>query len=323
MERFILHWQTDLLAGTMVIGSIMSIFLVCTIVILTAFYFYGRISLKNFLVLIFFLFLPTTLNESKATIVLLVLGLLVVMSSNQLKGAHIAFGISAISIMLLMFVAIYSIEFGSHGATSGRGLYSFFADPDTGIKWYLYSGDSEKIDADNLLQPNSNIIGAMSSLEEEKFDDNEYRGRRLDALILPIRTLSKDPLKLLMGLGIGNTSTSISDKFSGKYSFIGGSNVAKAALSPLLWEIGVMGVLLYLIFFYFIYKDARYLSQKKDFMGAFALGWSGVVVILIITLPYKNVFLFENLCALFWYFSGHIAAQRFRYEKENPSSISL
>jgi amino acid transporter len=108
--------------------------------------------------------------------------------------------------------------------------------------------------------------------------------------------------------------------FAGQYSFIG-SDAAGSALSYLLWEIGILGVFLYLVFFYFIYRDARLLTKTNSFVGALALGWTGIVAIFILTLPFKNIFYFESICTLFWYLSGYIAAQRFRMDKQKPIAL--
>lgn len=309
VEKYILHWENDLLAGTMGIGSIMSIYLICIMVVLAAFYFCKRISAMTFILLTFVLFIPTTLNETKSTVILIVVGMLVVILGSGLKKTQIIAGMGVVAAMLAIFIVVYSYEFGSQRATSGKGLYSFIMEPDTGIIHYLYSGDSEQIDTKNLLEPPSSVVGAITSLEAQRFDDNLFRARRLDSIILPIRTLSGDPIKLLLGLGIGNASPSKINLFAGQYAFVGRS-LSSTAVSQFLWEIGIFGLILYLIFFYFIYRDARYLARSSSGNSALGLGWAGVVAIVVVTLPYKNIFYFDTICSLFWYLSGYIVAER-------------
>ncbi len=148
------------------------------------------------------------------------------------------------------------------------------------------------------------------------FSAEEFKARRIDVMILPLRVLSEDPVRLLLGLGIGNASLSKVDLFSGKYSFLDEYDIFGNLISRFLWEIGLLGLLLYLLFFTFIFRDARHLAQNCGFTGAFALGWAGVVGIVILTLPYKNIFVSEPLSVLFWYLSGCIAAKNYAMKDE-------
>jgi len=310
IEFFILGWGPDIVGGTFWLGSYMSIFMVSTIVVLIAFYFRERIDGKSFLMLALLIFIPTTLNESKGTVILLTLGILVIMLAGNLKRSQIIMATSILVIMISSFTVIYNMYFTSYASTAG-GFWSFFTTNPAGIENYLYSGDSKEIDPDTILEPPSSLPGALSSLEEEK-----YRSRRIDSIILPLRALSNDPVKLLLGLGIGNTSKSASMRFfAGQYSFLEEGDVLGSALSGFIWEIGILGVFLYILFFGFIYRDAKYLAKTEGLPGAFALGWTGVVVVILISLPYKNIFLSETLSVLVWYLSGYIAAKSYVMKK--------
>jgi hypothetical protein len=306
----------DLIAGTLVIGSTMSVFMVSGIAILTAFYFRREISGRSFLILTVLFLIPTTLNESKGTIILLIFGLLIIMLRANLKKSQLVIGASVLAVMVISFTLIYDMYIGS--IKEGRsGLMSFFTtDLDKGIINYLYSSDSVEVDPSTVLAPPSSLPGASPA-----FDPEKYRSRRIDAIILPLRVLSDDPIRLMLGLGIGNASKSVAAQFAGKYSFIAEYDISYAAISLLLWEIGVIGLILYLVFFYFVYKDARFLTQDGGLPGAIALGWVGVTAIIVLTLPYKNIFVYDVLCALFWYFSGYIAAKS--YELRRRDSLKL
>ena len=316
-QFFILDWSPDSIAGTFVIGSIMSIFMVSTLAILTAFYFRERISVKAFLVLGLILFIPTTLNESKGTIILMLFGLLVIMLGTTIKKSHIVVFAGTVTIMLSSFVIIYNMSFSDSYAGNQGGLISFFStDPNKGILRYLYSGDAIEIEPETALEAPSSIIGALPSIDPEA-----DRIRRIDAIVLPVRVLSEDIPKLLFGLGIGNASLSSIRSFQGQYSFLAKLNISMPALPILLWEIGIFGVFLYLLFFYFIFRDARYLARDDSFSGVLALGWTGVVVILVLSLPYKNFMVFEAPSALFWYISGYIVAQRVRLSLQSQGPV--
>jgi hypothetical protein len=141
---------------------------------------------------------------------------------------------------------------------------------------------------------------------------------RVDSFLLPIRVLSNyyDYFRLLFGLGIGNVSNSFFQQFQGKYAaYQEKFSAGRTALSLLLWETGLIGVFLSLIFLYFVFSDARYLIANEDGLsGTFALGWITIVVMTFITLFYKNIIVFNVLGYLFWYFSGYVAASRYRLE---------
>jgi hypothetical protein len=305
IQFFILGWSEDVIAGTLVIGSILSIFLVSCITVLTAFYFREKISGKTFIVLAFILFIPTTLNESKGTILLLIFGLMIIFLGANLKRSQLVMATSVFAIMLAAFTVIYNMHFDS---VQGKGgLISFYtSDHERGLIRYLYSGDSVEIDPETVLEPPSTLPGALPSL-----DPHDYRTRRIDSIILPLRALSDDPARLFIGVGIGNASKSIGRQFSGEYSFLEEYRILGSALSRLLWEIGILGVFLYLLFFIFIYMDARRLSHVGDISGALALGWTGVVGVIVLSLPYKNIIIFEAVSAIFWYLSGYIVARTY------------
>jgi len=315
LQFFVLHWGNDVIGGTFGLGSFMSIFMVSAIVILMAFYFRGFIGGRTFLILAFLLFIPTTLNESKGTFILMVVGFLVIMLVGNLKRSQIIMGVGTLAIMLTCFTVIYNVYFNSVQGTGG--LISFFTkDPDKGITNYLYSGESTEVDPDTVLQPRNPVVGALPA-----FDAEDFSSRRIDEMILPLRALSNDPVKLLLGIGIGNASTSKLQLFAGQYSFLEQYSIFGNAVSRFLWEIGVLGMFLYLLFFWFIYKDARWMARTGGFPGAFALGWTSVIVIVVVSLPYKNIFVSENLSALLWYLSGYVAAKSYALRKASPVQL--
>lgn len=309
-QKFVLSVHPDIVAGTFGIGSIMSLYLVCSIVILTGFYFKERINGRMLAILIPFLFIPTTINESKGTLFLMLLGLIVVMLSVRLKKSHVAMAVGALVVMLSTFTFIYNQSYTVGGKES---LLDFMLDLDQGIGFYLYSGDSTAIDTGNALESSSSVIGAKSQIEADN-----YKIRRVDAFILPIRVLGEEPVKLMVGLGLGNASESSLKRFgfSGQYAFLSKLTEAMPALPNLLWEIGVLGVLLFLVFCFFVFWDSRLLAKSEDNSGVLAVGWMGVVVIIVLSLPYKNVMVFEAPSALFWYLSGYIVASCSRLRKE-------
>lgn len=313
-QKFVEGKHADFVAGTLGVGSVMSICLVCLITILLAFYFRNRLTTGKFLMLAFLLFIPTTLNETKSIIIFFPVAFLVVMMlsgiSRDAKIRILGAG-AAFAFMMGGFFLVYSVFFS---ADKERGLLDFFLDPDTGIKFYLYSGDSQEIDAKRVLEQEHVIIGASPTV-----DRDEDKIRRIDNIILPIRVLSHDPVKLLMGLGIGNASDSFIPGFSGKYAQLGSLDSSYTAMSLFLWEIGLLGVVIFFVFFYMIYREAKSLRLENNLVGNFAVGWAAIAVVIAISIPYKNFLTFDVLGYLFFYFSGLIVAKSNSSYKQKTS----
>jgi hypothetical protein len=77
----------------------------------------------------------------------------------------------------------------------------------------------------------------------------------------------------------------------------------------MLWEVGVFGLGIYLIFLFLFLKDAILLKKKENFFGAFALGWIGIIIINFINLVYKNTFRIHEINLIFFYFSGVVVSK--------------
>ena len=77
-------------------------------------------------------------------------------------------------------------------------------------------------------------------------------------------------------------------------------------LTTLLWETGLIGALMPLIFYIFNFYDALHLRKSPDIRGDLALAWIGIITMIAISYVYKNL-LFHNISFIFWYFSGYIA----------------
>lgn len=300
------YQDPDLVSGTLQVGSILSIYLVSVISILLAFYIKQRIKLSHFFVLILFLFIPTTINETKGTLILLPISVIVIVITARVIRENARQLIPILAMLPILFGAfllVYNTYF-AEGATRERGLVAFFTDPKRGIKEYLYTGDAEVLDAKAVLRSDKTVVGEITGT-----DVAVGRIRRIDAAILPFRVLSNEPSKLLLGLGVGNVSESFIDRFSGKYVEIKNMNHTQIELASMVWEIGVFGLFIFLLFFYFIYKDAKKLARRNTLPGIIATGWTGIVVILVLSMPYKNFMIFNVIGFLFWYFSGYIAAK--------------
>lgn len=287
----------DVVSGTLNDSSILSIYLISGIAILLAFYMKNLIKTHLFILILLVLFLPTTLNETKGTLILLPFALLIpallLPKKNQMLKQMAPFSIFII--LVVIFVLIYDVA--TPGGRMGSSVVDFMSSKDR-VEHYLFGGAASK------------DVGSINSdtLQIRKDD----RVGRIDSILLPLRILSDDPYRLFFGLGIGNVSDSFISQFSGEYSRYVELGSVRTVLSQLLWELGVGGVLLVLCFLCIVLIDAYHLRVDDDIYGAFALGWVSVIIMMVVSFPYKNLIVFNVLGYLFFYFSGCLAARRYR-----------
>jgi hypothetical protein len=82
-----------------------------------------------------------------------------------------------------------------------------------------------------------------------------------------------------------------------------------------LIEMGILGLGCALLLDWLIFRDAAFLARyDTSLFGTLALGWLGIVVVIVIATFYKSLHYFESVSYLFWYYAGVIAARRTRME---------
>jgi len=136
---------------------------------------------------------------------------------------------------------------------------------------------------------------------------------RIDAIVVPLKRLSNDPVQLAFGLGLGNAShSSLGPQFIGAY-FPLYAGFLVSSFSYFLLEIGIFGTALVFVLYWLIFRDSLAVARSDDSLtGSIALGWSGVALLVAVATPYKAMHVYESLSYLFWYFSGLVAARRMR-----------
>jgi hypothetical protein len=141
---------------------------------------------------------------------------------------------------------------------------------------------------------------------------------RVDAIVTPVRELSRDPSSLAFGLGVGNVSNSaLGIQFEGRY-FQRFAPFLKSAASRILLELGLVGIVSVLALYWLVFRDARRVAESDEgLIGAIALAWTGVVATMGLGLVYVDGIAAESLSVLFWYFSGLIAAHRVRQARDS------
>jgi hypothetical protein len=276
----------DRTVGTIGISSLLSIFLICAMCVLAGFYIRKRISLRLFALLFVIMLVPTTINETKGTLFLLPFGILTTFIVGSPRGARFRNG--ALSILLLagagfIFVTIYDSYMTKR---YGYGIVEFFMMPGR-LEGYLDKGRD------------------VGSTRE---------AGRVDAIQASLEYIAQDPVQLAFGLGIGSVSDSaLGPQYQGHYFHLLNA-FAFTAVSLLLFEVGVLGLLAVFWLFWLIFRDSQLVAGDESLTGTLAVGWTGVVATMGLALFYKQVIASGALSFLFWYFSGLIAAHRMRLD---------
>jgi hypothetical protein len=272
----------DPVRGTAATSSSLSMLLLCGIAGIVVFYLRRRIGLFVATFLIGWLFLPTTINETKATLLLLPMAVIApaLLMRRSAKPIRRIMPIIAVGCLaLIAFVASYNTL--SEYREDGRTIGSFFSE---GLyERYLYSGGPEE---------GANYIG------------------RLDSLVRAVDRLGRDPLTFAFGLGAGNVTTSFLPQFDGEYaSYYSRYGVDLTQISLFLWEVGVVGLSAYLLLYWFVISDARALARSDGPLAPLGQLWTTVMLIMTTALLYKSIFSMNEIGYLFWYFGGVVASE--------------
>jgi hypothetical protein len=278
----------DTTSGTLLGSGLLSVFLISALCVLTAAFLRKQIKLIVFLLLFILLLLPTTLNETKATAVMLPVALLVTFIAGSQKGTRLKNAVVATSLLVVaavIFVPVY--DYYASKQKSGTPILKFLSDKKT-FERYV-SKDA------GIGTREARVVG------------------RTDAILTPLSEMSRDATHLAFGLGIGNASlSSLGPNFTGKH-FQKFAPFLKSAASVFILEIGLLGLALVLVIDYLIYRDSRAVAEADEgIIGTLAVGWAGVTATIVMATFYTPITTSEALSYLFWYYSGVVAAERVR-----------
>ena len=280
------RFSGDDVRGTVMDSGILSLYLICAVLILTGMLLRKRIRPLWYMVLFFVLLFPTTINETKVTVIFLPLGLiatLVLAGEPGQKMKYMGMAVAALLVGAAVFIPIYNYTQAHNPYKNERDITAFFSD-EKKIGKYL-----------------SSDVGGIGTKKDV---------RRGDAVIVPFEYLAQDPVKLMFGLGIGAVSPSqLGANFEGTYYLLF-EKFLIISFTVFLLEFGVLGLLVIAALFWMVFFDTlKVLRQDDSLVGALAAGWSGVVVIFAIDVFYTTFHEFTSVTYLYWYFSGLICAR--------------
>ena len=277
-------------------SGVLSIFLACVACVFSAMLVRKRLMPVSSIGLVLLL-LPTTINETKATLVFLPLGLMAAFLTAAAPGRrlrNVVLGTAVMTVFIAAFVPIYN--YMESDRKYGASIEELISDPERLERNLSYGKD----------------VGSTGE------------AGKLESVVVPLRRLSRDPLNFLFGYGIGNVSNSaLGPGFTGRY-FRSFMSFQATSFAGLVLELGVLGMGLVLALMWMVYGDARAVARRgSGLMPAFAAGFTGVVVVMIIAIPYTNIVSAPSLSFLFWYLAGLVAADRMRHAVATRSARNL
>lgn len=278
----------DPVTGTLLDSGILSIFLICAALVASGLMLRGYLSKRWYIVLLLALLLPTTINETKVTVFYVPIGLLIAFAVGATPGRRLKVAASTL-VILVAFGALFF------------PIYTYFQSRDP------YANQDDLIGVlTNQKDRTQYLIGSAAGVGAPTRDIG-----RGDSLIVPLQYISTDPITLGLGLGLGAVSPSqLGEQFEGRY-YQYFKDFLQTAFSNFVLEIGVLGVATLLLLYWFLFSDALNVARHDDsLVGAVAVGWTGVVALMCISLIYAEIQMATSLSYLFWYFSGLIAARR-------------
>jgi hypothetical protein len=270
----------DPIRGMATSSSSLTLVMLGAIAVFVTLYLYRKIRLTVLLAVIAVYFLPTTLNETKGTVLILPIALLApaFFMPRGLGAFRRMIPVAGIgTLALFAYVLVYNslITYSQYGHSIG----SFFGKGY--VEGYVYTGAAE--------------------------GEGRYVGR-VDSVDIALKTLSKDGLALAFGLGAGNVSTSSLPGFDGAYaSYYDRFGVDVTQVSYFLWEIGLVGLGAYLFLYWIVFRDARFLAKTDGPFAIYGTVWATMLIIMTMALMYKAVFTINEIAYLFWFFSGVVA----------------
>jgi hypothetical protein len=291
VQRFI--WFPDRATGDVVRGSLetgafQSIVLVSAIAVCLGMYLKKVISGPAFGVLLALLFLPTTMNETKGTLILFPIACaapLLLMEGRKLSR------------FVLMMAGMGTCAFLAFSVIFTYTQSRFVGHTDDILEFF------ERDRLAHYLAPQT----AQLEISEDRYG-------RVDIVFVALEDITAQPTTALVGFGMGSATKAPIESFSGPlaqhYYDMG---VLETAVPYILLETGLLGVLLWMAFFALLFRDAWVVSRHDDgLLGGLALGWLGVIPVILIAYFYKQIVPVNAIMYVFWFLSGAIVAARFR-----------
>lgn len=269
----------DIAGGTFGGGDttgIMALFLGGVIYCLIGYQLYHRFNLKLSFVLLL-LFIPIFLSQSIASFVLIPIGLILMLSKEIKSNLFKVFSFGILTILITVIIMFLS------------GRYFDYAT--------IRNFDIEKIFE---IQAKTDFYGRPTGTG------------KLAALVYTSKLIGERFDTTIFGLGLGSTSKSYFTSFEGElateFSARKGGYGMKPQIARILTEMGIFGLIFYLIFFVYIYNlnSKLYNITNDRFWKSISLGFRGIIFLFAMAFFYRPVLDAEATAFSFWLMSAAV-----------------
>jgi hypothetical protein len=228
----------DWTTGTLVGSGDLSIFLVAAACVVAALTVRRCLSKWQGLLLFLLMLVPTMINETKVTLIVLPIAVVLTFQAAARRGERIkqaVIAIGTVSVSLALFVPTYDWLYESRsGASVGEFLFS------NDLNRYLETGAE---------------IGATRE------------AGRLDSARVAVKETLQDPVRTAFGLGMGNaTQSALGQQFSGKYAERY-ELFTKFSFANLVLELGLLSFSVLMIVYWFIAAERMRLAAVMTVTG--------------------------------------------------------
>jgi len=255
----------------------LTLFLLSTISFLVGFFNNKLIRGRVLLSFMILLFIPMTINETKITFFLFPVLMLFLLRKNILLRHNLK--------------SIFAIVFFS-GVVFAISYFSYT---------YIYN---------EILQKKIRLFNynfAHKQLTTKYADSGSLN--RIFQVEFAHNNITKNIYTTLLGVGPGNASHSFFEKGIGSYyREYRTLEIDSVFLGRFIWEYGYLGlaIFLYILFRLFGLAEKIYNNSPDPFYKSLALGFEGMMLILVVTTIYSDSFIIDSIGYFFWFIAGFL-----------------
>lgn len=319
-QRFLIYdgqVTGDNIRGTLTSTSSLSVLCAAAVAIVIGLVVQKRMRLTTGLLLALLLILPASLAETKATPIFLAVGSAAVVFVNRhrlrLRDILIV-GIAGLT-MFGVFVGLYDTLYKRDG---DRGFFAAMSDSETALPGYTFKG-IEVLPISIPIKERKELVAK----ETPRLSIEGPQLGRFDSISMPFQALWPDELSYLaLGLGIGNVTTNFG---SGADYFILEEylHASHVTVSNMLWEVGVIGTLLFTLFAMLVLRTAMRKSRSSTGAEeAIFTSLASFAAIITLCLVYANLLHLPELMLLFAYTAGIVLQQHSAPDKARKTAGS-
>jgi len=182
-----------------------------------------------------------------------------------------------------------------------------------------HSAEGEKFSLLALLTDKDRLLNYLAP---QASGANTERYGRIDGLLAPFSEFKDRPMLLLTGLGLGAITNSPIESFSAdQHIELAKSGKGKSTYGRLLWEVGLLGMLLVLIGLAMLWRDARFLCKEQTEYGALGLAMTAIVPIFVIAFFWRYLLTNNTVMCLLAYFAGLVVAKAAQLRQTERAQI--